>query len=130
MCKMGIERRCDAPHQEIRTIADRKPMIDHRHDAVSDEALGPRPVDDPGSQVAAVHRDTRDRSTARSHMIRSMMSVRKRSSLENAYPLAVGAGNAPAHATPAIISSGTEWDGSSAAHILASAAKHPRICAC
>jgi hypothetical protein len=51
---VGIERPRDAPNQEFRAVADGKPVIDHRHGAVGDEALDPWPVDDRGSQVAAV----------------------------------------------------------------------------
>ena len=51
---MGIERRRDAPNQKFRAVADRKPVVDHRHGAVGDEALDPRPVDDRGSEVPAV----------------------------------------------------------------------------
>ena len=54
MRKMGIERPRDAPNQEFRAVADGKPVIDHLHGAVGDEALDPWPVDDRGSPVAAV----------------------------------------------------------------------------
>ena len=51
---MGIERRRDAPHQKFRAVADRKPVVDHGHGSVGDEALDPRAIDDRGSEVAAV----------------------------------------------------------------------------
>ena len=51
---MGIERRCDAPHQKFRAVADRKPVVDHGHGAVCDQALDPRPVDDRGLMVPTV----------------------------------------------------------------------------
>ena len=51
---MGIERRRHAAQQEFRAIADRKPIVDHRHGAIGDEALDPGPIDDRGSKIAAV----------------------------------------------------------------------------
>ena len=54
MGKVGIEGRCDAPNQEGRAVADGKPVVDHRHGAVGDQALDPRPVDDRRPVVAAM----------------------------------------------------------------------------
>jgi hypothetical protein len=35
MCKVGIEHGCDAANQEFRAVADRKPIVGHRHGAVA-----------------------------------------------------------------------------------------------
>lgn len=35
MCKAGIEHGCDAANQEFRAVADRKPIVGHRHGAVA-----------------------------------------------------------------------------------------------
>jgi hypothetical protein len=35
MRKMGIEHGCDAANQEFRAVADRKPIVGHRHGAVA-----------------------------------------------------------------------------------------------
>ena len=62
-----IERRRDAPNEEFRAVADGKPVIDHVHGAVGDEALDPWPVDDRGSRSRPCNWDKRGRSTAIAH---------------------------------------------------------------
>jgi hypothetical protein len=59
---MGIERRCDASHQEVS-----EPIVNDRHGAVGDETFDPREIDDHRSWPC--NRDTRGSIEERTSLV-------------------------------------------------------------
>lgn len=78
--QIGVEGGSQPTDQEFGSVAHGDPIVLHGHGTIRDETEKARPVDDGSPRSRLCDLAILDKSTVMSHMSRSMMSARKRSS--------------------------------------------------